>query len=116
MKLGVIIEMIKICYNKMIVDAIVELMKMFGFRKGKQITACSRGTSSICLAFNACITKIASSHYEDFTTVITTEEGEKYKLNTIGSFARCGWNRGDSKVKLSSGRGQVVMRLSNEYR
>lgn len=76
-KLNIIIEMIKICYNKLIVDSIVKLIKMFGFRKGQQITACSQGTSPICSAFDACIIKIASSHYEDFKTTITTKEGEK---------------------------------------
>lgn len=78
-KFRIIIEMIKICYNKMIVDSIVDLIKMFGFRKGQQITACSRGTASICLALDACIAKIASSHYEDFKTAITTPEGEKIR-------------------------------------
>lgn len=76
-KLSIITEMIKICYNKMIVDSIVELIKMFGFRNGQQITAFSRGTTQICLSFDACIRKIVSSHYEDFKTEITTTEGEK---------------------------------------
>lgn len=111
-KLGVIIEMIKICYNKMIVDAIVELMKMFGFRKGKQITACSRGTSSICLAFNACITKIASSHYEDFTTAITTEEGEKIQAEHNRKFRqmRLEQRRLESEAKQREriGRDEVI--------
>lgn len=62
-KFSIIIEMIKICYNKMIVDSIVEFIKMFGFPNVQQITACSPGTSSICLSFDACIKKIVSSQY-----------------------------------------------------
>lgn len=70
----------------MIVDSIIELIKMFGFQNGKRSTACSRGTISICQAFDACIKKIESSNYEDFRTAITTAEGEKIQAENNRRF------------------------------
>lgn len=70
--------MIKIGYNKVIIDSIVELMRLFGFYNGKQITMYSNGTENIYKAFDACINSIiASSKYDDFKTRISTEEGER---------------------------------------
>lgn len=73
-----IINVIKICYNKSLVDSIIEYMKLFGFHGGEQSTAYSIGTKNICKAFDACINyKIIPSKYEDFNTPITLAHGEK---------------------------------------
>lgn len=76
-----IIKVIKICYNKSLVDLIIEYMKLFGFHGGKQSTAHSIGTENICQAFDACIDyKIIPSKYEDFNTPITYVCGEKIQV------------------------------------
>lgn len=76
--LNLLVKMIKIGYNKVIIDSIVELMRLFGFYNGKQITMYSNGTENIYKAFDACINSIiASSKYDDFKTRISTEEGER---------------------------------------
>ena len=72
-----IIEIMKICYNKSLVDMIIEYMKLFGFHNGVQSTIYSEGTKHICEAFDACIDhKIIKSGYLDFTTKINTQTGE----------------------------------------
>lgn len=76
--LHTIIEIIKVCYNRSIIDIIKEYMKLFGFYGGKKSTMCSGGTDKICKAFEACINyKISKSQYEDFDTPITYTIGEK---------------------------------------
>ena len=76
--LSTIIEIIKITYNKSLVDLIIEYMKLFGLHSGKQITAYSGGTEKICQAFDACINyKIIPSKYKNFDTPITYDAGEK---------------------------------------
>ena len=76
--LNTIIEMMKVCYNKSIVDTIIGFMKSFGFHNGKQNAMYSNGTVDICKAFDACINyKIVDAKYEDFTTHITYKEGEQ---------------------------------------
>lgn len=76
--LNIIIRMIKVCYNKSIVDSIIDLMRMFGFYNGAQCAKYSDGTKNIYEAFDACISRnIIPSGYEDFVTHITYDEGEK---------------------------------------
>ena len=76
--LNAIVRMIKVCYNKSIVDSIMNLMRMFGFYDGVQCAKYSDGTNNIYEAFDACISrKIISSKFEDFATHITYEEGER---------------------------------------
>lgn len=75
--LHTILKIIKICYNKCIVDSILEFMKSFGFHNGSQCTKYSPGTVNICKAFDACIDyRIISTRYEDFYTHITYKDGE----------------------------------------
>lgn len=76
-----IIKLIKICYNKSLVDSIIEYMKLFGRHGGKQSTAYSKGTEYICRAFDACIDyKIIASKYEDFNAPITYACGERIQV------------------------------------
>lgn len=86
-----VIELIKICYNKCIIDAIIEFMKSFGFHNGKQNTMYSSGTVDICKSFDACINyNIVASQYRDFSTHITYSEGQKIQadINTKKRRAR----------------------------
>lgn len=76
--LNTVVRMIKVCYNKSIVDSIIDLMRMFGFYNGAQCTKYSDGTNNIYKAFDACIScNIIPSKYEDFVTHITYETGEQ---------------------------------------
>lgn len=75
--LDIVVKMIKVCYNKSIMDAIVDLMRMFGFHNGTQSAMYSNGTINICTAFDACIDQNKLAKYEDFCTHITYETGEK---------------------------------------
>lgn len=76
--LDTIVRMIKVCYNKSLVDATIDLMRMFGFYNGSQCAKYSNGTNNIHEAFDACISRcIIPSKYEDFSTHITYEVGER---------------------------------------
>ena len=76
--LATIIKGIKICYNKIIVDAIIEFTNMFGRNHSREISRHSDGTEYICAAFDACIyDNIISSVYEDFETPITYKMGQE---------------------------------------
>ena len=67
---------------------------------------------SLHVAFNACITKIASSHYEDFTTVITTEEGEKIQAEHNRKFRQMRLEQrrleSEAKQRERTGRDEVI--------
>lgn len=77
-QLNTVIRAIKICYNKTLIEAIVEFMKMFGFYHGNEVAKHSNGTKNICYAFDACIyDNIIPSGYGDFETHITYETGEQ---------------------------------------
>lgn len=77
-----ILEIIKVCYNKSIVDSIIEFMKLFGFHNGRQSTVYSLGTIKICRLFDVCIErKIIPSGYKDFCTRITVDDGEKIEAD-----------------------------------
>lgn len=103
--LNIIIKMIKVCYNKSIIDSIIELMRMFGFYKGKQCAKYSNGTPNIYLAFDACIKQIVSAKYEDFRTPIAYEVGErimaeeKRKIRKERQENRERKNKGDYKAR-----------------
>lgn len=73
-----VITLLKICMNKRIIDNITAFMRLLGFCGGQQRILCSDGSSKICTALEACVKyRIAPSEYTDFTTRITTLEGER---------------------------------------
>lgn len=105
--LNIVVKMIKICYNKSIVDNIIELMKLFGFRNGHQSTVYSEGTIRICQLFDGCIDyKIIPSKYEDFYTHITVEDGEKICAEV---------NRKNRQVKQEQRRQRNIERRNERY-
>ena len=76
--IDVISKMIKVCYNKSIIDFMIGFMRLFGFYNGVQTAKYSNGTNDIVAAFDACINyKIIPSQYEDFITHVTYKEGEQ---------------------------------------
>jgi len=76
--IDIIMKTVKVCYNKSIIDSIIELLKLFGFYNGVQSAKYSNGTNDIFARFDACINhNIIPSKYEDFVTQITYGEGER---------------------------------------
>lgn len=82
-ELEIVIKMIKIIYNKVLIDAIKDFIKMFGLKPSEEeISKHSEGTNNICNAFHACINyNIVPSGYEDFKTPITYRSGEQIMMN-----------------------------------
>lgn len=80
--LHMVIDAIKVCYNYILTNEIVEYMRLFGFNDGDQSTMYSALSNDICLLFDACISlKIIPSEYRDFETEINSETGDKLLKN-----------------------------------
>lgn len=71
-----IIIILKACLNLRLIEAISSFIAMFGFYGKKKCTMYSEDTPRICNALDACINRIQSSGYIDFTTQINLYTGE----------------------------------------
>lgn len=71
-----VVMVLKACLNLRLIEAICSFMAMFGFYGKKKCTMYSEDTPRICTALDACIKRIRSAGYIDFTTQIDLHTGE----------------------------------------
>lgn len=71
-----VVIVLKACLNLRLIEAICSFISMFGFYGKKKRTMYSDDTPRICTALDACINRIRSSGYIDFTTQIDLYTGE----------------------------------------